>query len=74
MNLAVDVVARLPVIDAIAVADVEARLGAVPPNRMLDEPRKRPRKSGIELPGIDPLRHGIYNVGAAAWLVAGCTI
>ena len=74
MNLAIDVRARLPIINPIAVADVEARLGAVPPDRVLDEPRKRLRKPGIELPGIDPLRHGIYNVGAAASLVAGCTI
>ena len=73
-NLAIDVVARLPIIDPIAVADVEARLGAVPPDRVLDEPRKRLRKPGIELPGIDPPRHGIYNVGAAAGLVAGRTI
>ena len=73
-NLAVDVRARLPIIDSIAVADVEARLGAVPPNRVLNEPRKRLRETGIELPGIDPLRHGLYNVGAAASLVAGCTI
>ena len=74
MNLAVDVRARLPIIDPIAVADVEAGLGAVPPDRVLDEPRKRLRKPGIELPGLDPLRHGINNVGAAANLVAGCTI
>jgi hypothetical protein len=74
MNLAVDVRARLAIIDAIAVADVEARLGAVPPNRMLDEPREWLRKPGIELPGVDLLRHGIYNVGAAASLVAGRAI
>src|SRR5271166_1058064 len=73
-NLALDVVARLPIIDAIAVADVEAGLGAVPPDRVLDEPWKRLRKAGIELPGIDPQGHGIDNVGAAAWLVAGCAI
>ena len=73
-NLAIDVRARLPIIDAITVADVEARLGAVPPDRMLNEPRKRLRKPGIEQPGIDPLGYGIYNVGAAASLVAGCTI
>ena len=74
MNLAIDVHARLAIINPIAVADVEARLGAVPPDRMLDEPRKRLRKTWIELLGIDPLCHGIYNVGAAASLVAGCTI
>ena len=53
-NLAVDVVARLPIIDPIAVADIEARLGAVPPDRVLDEPREWLRKARIELPGIDP--------------------
>ena len=73
-NLAVDVRARLAIIDPIAVADVEARLGAIPPDRVLNEPRKRLRKAGIELPGINPLGHGIYNVGAAARLVAGRTI
>ena len=72
--MAIDVHARLAIINPIAVADVEARLGAVPPDRMLDEPRKRLRKPGIELPGVDPLCHGIYYVGAAASLVAGCTI
>ena len=49
-------------------------LGAVPPDRVLDEPRKRQRKPGIKLPGIDPLGHGLDNVGAAASLVAGRTI
>ena len=73
-NLAIDVGARLPIIDPIAVADVEAGLGAVPPDRVLDEPWKRLRKLRIELPGIDLLGHGLYNVGAAASLVAGCTI
>ena len=52
-NLAIDVIARLAIINAIAVADVEAGLGAVPPNRVLDEPGKRLRKPGIELPGVD---------------------
>jgi hypothetical protein len=73
-NLAVHVPARLAIINPIAVADVEARLGAVPPDRMLDEPRKRLRKTGVEKPGVDLLRHRLYNVGAAASLVASCTI
>ena len=71
MNLAVDVRARLSIINPIAVADVEARLGAIAPDRVLDEPGKRLRKLGIELPGIDPPRHRLYNVGAATSLVAG---
>jgi hypothetical protein len=59
--LAVDVVARLTIIDAITIADVEARLSAAPPNRVLDEPREWLRKRGIELAGVDTLRHGIYT-------------
>jgi hypothetical protein len=70
-NLAVNIRATLPIINAIAIAHVEAGLGAVPPDRMLDEPRKRLRKPGIELPGVDPGRHGRDDVGAAASLVAG---
>ena len=73
-NLAVNVRARLAIINPIAVANVEARLGAVPPDRALNEPRKRLRKTWIELLSIDPLRHGIYNVGATASPVAGCAI
>jgi hypothetical protein len=60
MNLAIDIRTRLPIIYAIAVADVETRLGAIAPDRVLNEPRKRLRKPRIELPGIDPLRHRIY--------------
>ena len=37
-NLAIDIVARLPIIDPVAVADVEAELGAVPPDGVLHEP------------------------------------
>jgi hypothetical protein len=32
--------APMAIVDAIAVADVEALLGAIPPDRMLNEPRK----------------------------------
>ena len=73
-NLAINVIARLAIINAIAVAHVEAGLGAEPPNRVLDEPGKRLRKPGIELPGVDPGRHGRDDVGAAASLVAGRAI
>ena len=71
MYLTVHVCTRLAIVYAIAVADVEARLRAVSPDCVLNEPRKRLRKAAIELPGIDPLGHDIYNVGAAAGLVAG---
>jgi hypothetical protein len=38
--MAIAVLARLAVIDAIAVAHIEKALGAVPPNRVLHEPWK----------------------------------
>ena len=41
VQLAPHVRAPAAVVDLIAVADVEARLGAVPPNRVLHEPRKQ---------------------------------
>jgi hypothetical protein len=62
-NLAINVGARMPIINPIAVAEVEA--GPIPPDRVLNEPWKRLRKTGIEKPGINALGHGTYNVGAA---------
>jgi hypothetical protein len=59
------------VVDLIAVADVEARLGAVPPNRVLHEPRKHLGKPWIEPAGINPRGNVDENVSAAAWPVAG---
>ena len=41
------------VIDLIAVADIETQLGAVPPNRVLNEPGKHIGKPWIEPAGID---------------------
>jgi hypothetical protein len=59
------------IVDLIAVADVEARLGAVPPNRVLHEPRKHLGKPWIEPAGINPRGNVDENVSAAAWPVAG---
>jgi hypothetical protein len=67
---AIQVVAALDIINAIAVADIEAALAAIPPNCVLDEPGKGLRKRWIELPGIDPLGHVLNDVGAAAESVA----
>jgi hypothetical protein len=59
---------------AIAVANIEAALVAILPDRVLDEPGKGLRKRWIELPGIDPLGNALNNVGAAAQPVAGRAI
>ena len=50
---AIAVLARLAVVDAIAVANVKAGLGAVPPDCMLDEPRENLREAAVEAPGIE---------------------
>jgi hypothetical protein len=52
-------------IDAIAVANIETTLAAVPPDRVLDEPGKGAWKDRVELPGIDPVRDGCNKGGAS---------
>ena len=69
-QLAMPVVATGVVVDAIAVANVEAVLGAIPPDRALHEPRKRRREGRIELAGIDVGCEQSENVGASPGPVA----
>ena len=64
----------MSVVDPVSVTDIEAALGAIPPDRVLDVPGKDRQKRWVELPSIDPLGHGLNNVGAAAWPVAGRAI
>ena len=47
------VLAPMPVIDPVAVADVEALLAAIPPDRELHEPGKDLREAAVELPSVD---------------------
>jgi hypothetical protein len=64
------VVATGVVVDAIAVANGEAVLGAIPPDRALHEPRKRCREGRIELASIDVRREQAENACAPSRLVA----
>jgi len=57
--LAIQIGASPCVIDPVAVADIEAALAAVPPDRVLHEPRKSLRKRWIELSGVDPPGDGL---------------
>jgi hypothetical protein len=68
------VLATIPIIDPVAVADVEPLLAAIPPDRELHEPGKYLRKIAIELPSVDLLGDETNDVGAAAWLVAAGTV
>ena len=63
-QLAMPVVATGIVIDAIAVANGEAVLGAVSPDCALHEPWKRRREGRIELPSINARRQQPENAGA----------
>ena len=49
------VLAPMPVIEPVAVANVEALLAAIPPDRELDEPRENGREARIERTGVDLL-------------------
>ena len=71
VNLTVYIVAILAVVDAVAVADSETALGAVPPDRVLDEPGKHGGEPGIEGARVDPIGRGLNNVSTAAAPVAG---
>ena len=70
----VPILAALPVIDSVAVADVEPLLAAITPDRELHEPGKDLWKGPIELPSIDPFGDQANDVSAAAWLVATGTV
>ena len=62
--------AAMPVIDPVAVADVEALLAAIPPDGELDEPREDGREGRIERTGVDLLGSTGNDFGAAACPVA----
>ena len=73
-NLAIDIVARLAIINAIAVADIEPRLGAITPDGVLHEPQEEGREGRIERTGVDLLGRQSNNVSAAAGPIAGRAI
>ncbi len=68
--MTVDVAARLAIVDAIAVADVESFLGAVPPDCLLDKAGKHRGVGGIEGARIDAVRNGGNDLGTAARSIA----
>jgi hypothetical protein len=72
--LTVHIYARLSIINAIAITNVETALRTVAPDRVLDEPRKGFGKRRIELARIDAVGHGLNNVRTTACLVAGCAV
>ena len=68
--MAVDVLAPLAVINAIAITHSQTLLGAVPPDGVLDEARKPLGEGPIKPPGINPVRDPPQDVGAIARAIA----
>src|SRR3954454_17154934 len=64
------VVAAGAVIDPVPVADVEHALGAEPPDRKLNKPRKGGWECGVERASVDPVRESLDDLGAATGRVA----
>ena len=64
------ILAAVPVVEPIAVADIEALLAAIPPDCELHEPGKDLWKGPVELPSIDLLGDQPNDVGTAARPVA----
>src|ERR1700692_2071163 len=73
-QLAVRILTRRVVGNAIAIADIEAALGAIAPDCMLNEPRKYCRKRGIELPRVDVRSNQSQNAGASERPIAPFTV
>ena len=73
-ELALSVVARGVVVDAIAIADVQLGLGAEAPERVLDEARKYDRESRIEGAGVNLMSELPDDVGAAPWSITARAI
>src|SRR5258706_7822984 len=61
----IHILAPLPVIDAIAVANVEAVAGTIPPDCALDEPWEQPRVLRIEHGYVNLLGNHLQEVGAS---------
>src|SRR4051812_25683988 len=74
IQFAVVILARLTVINAVAVAHVKAIFGAVAPNRVLHKPGKHGWETGVELAGVDVGRNIPNDVGAAVGPIAGGAI
>ncbi len=66
--------APMPVIEPVAIANVEALLAAIAPDCELDEPGEDLRKAAVELPSVDLCGNQPDDVGAAAWPVAAWPI
>jgi hypothetical protein len=68
------VLAPVPVIEAVAVANVEALLAAIPPNGELHEPGQEGKERWIERTCVDLAGNAGNDIGTATWPVAADAI
>ena len=68
------ILTSVPVIDPVAVADVESVPAAIPPDRELHEPRKDFRECAVELLGVDPVGNQANDVGTATLPVTALAV
>ena len=69
-NATIFVSATARILELVAVAHVELSLGAVPPDRALDEPWEDLGVVGIELPRVDAVGDEANDLGTAAGAIA----
>ena len=62
------------IIDVVAVADIQFRLGAISPDRVLNKPRERLWVGCIELPGVNSPCERSYYVGASIFRIASRSV
>ena len=60
------VLAAMPVVEPVAIANVEALLAAIAPDCELDEPGEDLRETAVELPSVDFAGDQADGIGAAA--------
>src|SRR5690349_14626460 len=63
------VLTALPVVEPVAIANVEALLAAIAPDCELDEPGEDLRETAVELTSVDLAGNQPHNFGTAAWSV-----
>ena len=74
VQVAVADLAGLPVVNSVAVAQVQAVACAKPPDGVLYKPREPLRKYVVQGARIDTAGHGPDDLGAATWAVTSSAI
>ena len=71
VQVAIADLAGLPVVNSVAVAQIQAVARAKAPDGILHEPRKHLRECAIQCARINAIRHGSNDFGATATAMLG---